>query len=130
MTNSDARLPVWMLPLSVVLAVTAFLLFDLQLWAGTPIWQAVVMAGVLGGVVYIATTVLLRGARGLDRRVAIAMVAVPSVFLVFGALGPLIQTVDLAEVKVPLRVTIGAMGPFLMLGAVVLLHGLRPSSRE
>ncbi|WP_344253154.1 hypothetical protein [Pseudonocardia hydrocarbonoxydans] len=117
------KLPVWVWPLGVVLAAAAVLLFDLQQWAGTPAWQAVLMAGALGGAAYVATIVLLRGARGLDRRVAIAMVTVPTVFLLFGAAGPIIQVLDLAGVKLPLRVALGAMPPILMLGAVVL--GLR-----
>lgn len=118
------KLPVWVWPFGVVLAAAALLLFDLQQWAGTPAWQAVLMAGALSGAAYVATIILLRGARGLDRRVAIAMVAVPTVCLLFGAAGPIVQALDLAGVKLPLRVALAAMPPIPMLGAVVLGHGL------
>jgi hypothetical protein len=62
--------------------------------------------------------------------VALAMVVVPGLFLLCGVAGPLIQAVDLAEVKVPLRVALGALPPILMIGAVMLGYGLRRSSRS
>ena len=117
----------WMLPLAVVLAVAAYLLFDLQRWAGTPSWEATAMAVAMGGAVYVAAATLVRGARAPDRRVAIAMVVLPSVFLLAGVAGPLVQALDLTALKLPLRVALGATPPLLLLGAFALGRGLRNS---
>lgn len=117
-----------MLPLAVVLAVAACLLFDLQRWAGTPSWEATAMAVAMGGAVYVAAATLVRGAPALERRVAIAMVVLPSMFLLAGVAGPLVQAVNLTEVKLPLRVALGATPPMLLIGAFAL--GLGRRSRE
>jgi hypothetical protein len=119
-----------MLPLGITLAIAGYLLFDLHRWTGAPNWRAVLAAAAMSGMAYAATVALIRGARGLDRRAAISMAALSGGLLLVGLAGPLIQNADLVGLNLPLGMALAGVPPVLLLGATMVMHGLRREPDE
>ena len=103
-------------------AIGAYLLFELQLWAGILAWRAVIVAIGVGVLALYGLYMLVRlpaGHRG--RPWARWTMWGAWAILVLGLLGPLIQLTNLSALKMPIVALTGALPPALLVVSGALL---------
>jgi hypothetical protein len=102
--------------------ISAYLLFELQRWAGASMWRALIVAAGVGVLALFGLDMLGRlPAAHRGRPWAAWTLRGAWAILALGVLGPLIQLANFAALKTPILVLTAALPPVILFLGVALM---------